>query len=310
MQCDRAQEFFSDYLERTLDRPMTIALESHLAGCAACREELEGLQAVCLALDAVPEVEPPADGAWQVIRAVHNSRPLVEPQRRAPGFLEWLRSLSPMSVGLSAGLATLVVAGLVFWSPKRIDLTIIPVPGRTNSAATAAKLPWITDSSPSIQVQQVAGGQFKLLLTTASDMPDAEIRVSGEGIAPKVARGSLRRGDPQECPVEVVPGAAAQALHVVTHSANLNVRYEQTVIVPMSQNTDPVTVSLVEQPLEQVLVRLAPNLGAVVVVDGNAANPVTLQAGDQPALRCLQDVAEKAHLRLKNEANGVIHLIP
>ena len=41
MKCDRAQEFFSDYLERTLDRPMAAALESHLHDCSACREDLE-----------------------------------------------------------------------------------------------------------------------------------------------------------------------------------------------------------------------------------------------------------------------------
>ena len=28
MKCDKAQEFFSDYIESTLDRPMTVALES------------------------------------------------------------------------------------------------------------------------------------------------------------------------------------------------------------------------------------------------------------------------------------------
>jgi predicted anti-sigma-YlaC factor YlaD len=43
MQCDRAEEFFSDYMERTLDRPMTVALEAHLAACGRCRGDIEAL---------------------------------------------------------------------------------------------------------------------------------------------------------------------------------------------------------------------------------------------------------------------------
>src|SRR5579872_2686555 len=109
MHCDRAQEFFSDYLERTLDRPMTVALEAHLAGCGHCREDIEALQSTFLALDAVPEVEPPVDGAWQVLARLRQERvERFERERRAPSFLDWLRSLNPLSVGMGASLATLV----------------------------------------------------------------------------------------------------------------------------------------------------------------------------------------------------------
>ena len=73
MQCDRAPEFFSDYLERTLDRPMTVALEAHLGGCGPCRDEIETLQATFMALDALPEVEPPVNGAWEVMRRLRGT---------------------------------------------------------------------------------------------------------------------------------------------------------------------------------------------------------------------------------------------
>src|SRR5687767_11572909 len=113
MQCDRAQEFFSDYLERTLDRPMTVALEAHLAGCAGCREDIEALQATFYALESVPEVEPPRDGAWQVMAQIRKVRAeqWEAERRQAPGFLEWLRSLNPLSAAMGASLATLVIGG-------------------------------------------------------------------------------------------------------------------------------------------------------------------------------------------------------
>src|SRR5438045_407873 len=114
MQCERAQEFFSDYLERTLDRPMTVALESHLGNCARCREEVEVLQETLLALDAVPEVEPPWDGAWQVIRHIRAADAERLEARRpwSITFGQWLRTLNPASAAMGAGLATLIIGGL------------------------------------------------------------------------------------------------------------------------------------------------------------------------------------------------------
>jgi hypothetical protein len=61
MKCDKAQEFFSDYIESTLDRPMTVALEAHLNGCELCSADVASLRSMWTVLDKVPQVEPPAD---------------------------------------------------------------------------------------------------------------------------------------------------------------------------------------------------------------------------------------------------------
>ena len=44
MKCDKAQEFFSDYIENALDQPMVVALETHLNGCEACSADVSSLR--------------------------------------------------------------------------------------------------------------------------------------------------------------------------------------------------------------------------------------------------------------------------
>jgi hypothetical protein len=318
MQCDRAQEFFSDYLERTLDRPMTIALESHLAGCASCREGVEALQAVCFALDSVPEVEPPADGAWRVMMKLREERARVleAERRKAPTFLDWLRSLNPMGVAMGAGLATLIIGGMLL-VPNLGGMVGMDFGGifRTGSTGSGTTVSVVSNAvMPSIDVSRGpsgdAGQQLDFRLTPSSDMPDGELRYSGNGIPLQVATKTMRRGAPLDFTVVAPPGSDAQVIHISTRSGARRLQYDQTVIVPLvPQNSSPVTLVQVEQPLEQVVQRLVPYVGRVVVIDGPANSPVTLQAGEQPVMRCLQDIAGKSHLTIREE-NGAFRLVP
>ena len=59
MQCQFAQELFSDHLSDSLDRAQKVSLENHLATCADCKEQVAGLRDVWAALDTLPVVEPP-----------------------------------------------------------------------------------------------------------------------------------------------------------------------------------------------------------------------------------------------------------
>ncbi len=59
MQCQKAQELFSDYIAGQTDRALAVSLENHLAACATCREEVAGLRRVWSSLDALPPVEAP-----------------------------------------------------------------------------------------------------------------------------------------------------------------------------------------------------------------------------------------------------------
>lgn len=60
MQCQNAQELFSDYIEGKLDRALNVSLENHLSDCGECHNEVEQLRLLWGSLDELPQEEPPA----------------------------------------------------------------------------------------------------------------------------------------------------------------------------------------------------------------------------------------------------------
>jgi HEAT repeats/Putative zinc-finger len=58
MSCRRAEPSIADYLAGTLDSDATRELQGHLAACADCRAEVEGLAAVWAGLGLVADEEP------------------------------------------------------------------------------------------------------------------------------------------------------------------------------------------------------------------------------------------------------------
>jgi hypothetical protein len=59
MDCNRAQELFSDHLDGTLDLLLRSDLEAHLAACLDCRALREKFAQVVSGLRGAPEIEPP-----------------------------------------------------------------------------------------------------------------------------------------------------------------------------------------------------------------------------------------------------------
>jgi len=112
MKCENAQDFFSEYIEASLDKPSTVALEAHLTACGSCRRGLEGLRQTWDAFKVVPAVEPPKDLAWRVMVQLQKERldRLEAQKKRTNPFLGWLQSLTP---GAAFGYATLVALLLV-----------------------------------------------------------------------------------------------------------------------------------------------------------------------------------------------------
>src|SRR5665647_1122912 len=84
MKCARAQELFSGYLEKTIQPPMGVAFEQHLAECAHCKAEYNRFHATTVVLDELPEVEPPPDMHAVIMARIERAR------REAPGKVRWL----------------------------------------------------------------------------------------------------------------------------------------------------------------------------------------------------------------------------
>jgi hypothetical protein len=315
MHCDRAQEFFSDYLERTLDRPMTVALEAHLAGCAICREEIEGLQSTFTSLDAVPAVEPPADGAWQVMRRLRNERAeRVEAERRqAPTFLDWLRSLNPLSVGMGASLATLVIGGtLMLTNGPWGDYVKHDLGGFGGSRPATPVKP--VDDAPAIQVsygQFTAAGQLvNIQVAPAIDLPDAQIKLVGASIPLNWnANGRLARGQWVSLPPIDMPRTPdAQAVRVLVDAPAVGKHYRYLAVVYLgARKGEKASVFFSGVPLEEGLRRLAPFVGAPIVVNGQLDGSVTLRVDEQSPMSCLRELAGQVG-GVVEVRGGVYHL--
>jgi hypothetical protein len=313
MQCDRAQEFFSDYLERTLDRPMTVALESHLASCSGCREEIEVLRDTFLVLDAVPAVATPTDGAWQVMCRIRQARAeqLEAHSQRPPSFVEWLRSLSPARAAVGAGLATFICAGALAMTP--VPHTVLGILGR-RSAAPPLTLGVVVDK-PGIAVSYgpltPEGQQVNIQVVPVIDMQDAYVQVTGANLPLNPAgQGDITLARPAILPFWLPAGSSTEVLRILVKSPSLRREYAYKAIVPASPGEPQNVTALVPGlPLESALRKLVPALGRPVLIDGEIDGNVTLQVENQAPIQTLDQVAEQVGARASQE-NGIYRLSP
>ena len=313
MQCERAQEFFSDYLERTLDRPMTVAVEAHLAGCSGCREEIEALQTTFYALEAAPMVQPPADGMWQVKSRLANLRAeeyeLQRHRQQSGGLLGWLRGLNPMRAAMGAGLATLIVGGGVLATNLGIQNSIIRFPGPTHQVVINPA------ATPALDIAygqaSATGTQVELKVTPASEIKDAKVTATVASLNRDFAISGP--SGPQRPLIGTLPlpaGSQAEVLKVVVASDSEHRQWGYLVLTPLVQpQFTTVTQAFYDQPVSEALRRLAPALNTPVVVDADPASLVTLNVTDAKPEAALQELARQLHATLHQE-KGVYHLTP
>lgn len=90
MNCERARELFSEYLEGELDRAVAEVLRGHIDHCSSCRREFEGLKQAWSLLEALPQVEPPASFRHDVVmRAARIQHQELRPQRNREKWFTW-----------------------------------------------------------------------------------------------------------------------------------------------------------------------------------------------------------------------------
>src|SRR5262245_16057678 len=102
MNCKQANEVFADSLAGHLDESLRAELDSHLGGCAACREEQRSLHVLWTKLSSMPSVEPdPAAGTrFQALLSAYRAGLDHAGSRSAPysGLSDWLRQWWPKQV--------------------------------------------------------------------------------------------------------------------------------------------------------------------------------------------------------------------
>ena len=102
MSCDKIQELFADYLTGDIDDGSRRAVQDHIAGCDACRSELENLTAVWAKLGVLPEEQPSGALRGRFYGMLEDAKKELESARpKAPkrglfeGWREWFTFRRP-----------------------------------------------------------------------------------------------------------------------------------------------------------------------------------------------------------------------
>ena len=114
MQCQFAQELFSDHIADALDRAQKVSLDNHLAACADCREQVAGLRSVWTALEALPVVEPPKFFHENIMDriAMEGAKEQEAKQAVKAGGFEWRSLFGRRSLALGVAALVLLLGGV------------------------------------------------------------------------------------------------------------------------------------------------------------------------------------------------------
>jgi hypothetical protein len=247
MNCDDARKYFVDVWRGARDVPAE--LEEHLAGCAACREEMDELGRVWNRLEALPDPEPSAHLREVFYTRLSNYR---EGGRRMS--FAWLHS--PVFQALAA--VVILSAGIA------AGIGIGRLPGRGNDATVAHLQDEVTDMKQVVAlallreqsagerlqgvdwVTQTPGADQKVLdalINTANHDPNVNVRVAAiEALGRFAGTPSVRTALPnslsrQDSPlaqiavldeiVELRERSAAPVIHSLITQTDLNPEVKQ-----------------------------------------------------------------------------------
>ena len=285
MRCERVQEFFSDYLENRLDSPLRVSVDGHLHECAGCRQEVEQLRDTFVALGATPEVEPPQALAMQVMRRIQHERAeRIEAQRRATGWLPWLRSLRPARVAAVAGLGTMMIAGAGLYTATDRWFGV-PLPGISHRPATLGV------GSVAVTYSEVGPRQATLTLTPSASLNNAQVAIGrgGSTLLGPGNRGRMDEGKPYSWTVDL--GTQPEIVTMRVSAGNLAAPQTFTFALPSGiAPATSVNLTLYDATGPAALAQLAERIGQPIVVEGPLPATVTAQVTGETASEALDAV--------------------
>ena len=150
MNCLKAEEQFSAYLEDELDYQAVRAFEAHLSACESCRREFTLFRESLDLLHQLPQIEPSTE--FDIALQVRLADTQVEP------IPFWRRVLQPLQgqTGLAlSGIAVLLVmvAGIYLYQrtlvkPKLIEIAVAPETSRRVPLAEGRRVEWRRQQFP------------------------------------------------------------------------------------------------------------------------------------------------------------------
>lgn len=285
---------------------MVVALETHLNGCVTCAGDVAALRQMWAALDAVPEVEPPADFARRVSARVAEAQWAHRSLRPEPRALwrGWLQSLRPAhGIGLAAIAALLAVGiavplsqqptGSTFWGifgggrpavTQPVDIpNVAPSRDQPPAVSDPTLAPSVTAGAPRWENGRWVG---VLLLTPARNLPGAEVRATEMVQVDKrlvgaetvdLASGGMAAARPYALPIPLSPSRlGAHVVMLGVSSPALSGEYRKVVAFPVVEGGTSGTVTLDFQGEEVyvALARLAAATRRTIVADAGLTGKV------------------------------------
>lgn len=177
MKCIKAQDLFSAYMENTMDTPLRVLFEQHLAQCPQCKADYEKFHASVMMLEELPEVDVPQGFHAAVMARVEKER-IRAPRSVRWWNLDWQRVFTirvPVRAAAAGFAALLMMVMILRLTPATtVVADWLGVPRAVNqSVGTDVTGPKITQAKPgydmaksglSISVKPYADGVYQLQL--------------------------------------------------------------------------------------------------------------------------------------------------
>ena len=166
MQCEKAQELISEYVDARLDDSLRTIFEAHLAACATCRVKTDLLNRTNQLFASLPQVEPPVGFTTRL-------RAHVQEEATKPNLWKWLSLPFQIGVPIQATAVVLIAvfAGFLYQKERPLETSTqeVPIGEKKNVGALCT-----TTSSGNARATK-AGGPLKPIIA-GSSTPATKVR--------------------------------------------------------------------------------------------------------------------------------------
>jgi hypothetical protein len=340
MKCMKAQELFSGYLEKTVQPPMGVAFEQHLAECAQCKAEYARFHATTVVLDELPQVEPPPDMHAAIMARVEQAR------RAAPSRVGWLHlnwqsafTLRVPARALAMGVALLLVCVMLFQLTPLHSITanLIGIQKQTkhlpdDTGVAPMPMPWTDAGAKYADV----GGGLAIGMRVDTSSPASTVYVlrlgarSGQPVAVQVyllPDGSLNNGIDssdltnvlyvgtvaagREAAVPVViaqPNGSRKAQVALVTWKSEDRSFSELVFVPWAFGSvaSNASLSMTDAGVYDLLSKLSADYGVVVIAPGDSATrTATVKVSAPTAGSAITELTRQAGLSSKKLGSSI-----
>jgi hypothetical protein len=211
---DRWTHRLSEYIDGDLGDRDRRALETHLAACATCRDEIEALRAVKERAHGLEPV-PPATDLWPAIAARIEAQSRPAPARR-PGWASWRLTLSLPQASVAALALVVISAGAMWWTVGRAPRLVTRGPSVSGSRSFATGPgPAAPSPKPSPGTARSAGSDEVLTAAFTDPRYDATIAELQSVLDNERARLDPRTIEVVEKNLRIIDRAVAEARRAV-----------------------------------------------------------------------------------------------